>query len=609
LTQEAGMRKLGDQIDELYPPHIYPEQNQALQLRLFNDVYQAKRRTTSQEQQKKDSVLYALVGDADGTVEGAFNFPNIALEPDALEIRMEQVGEAQERYRSFTTQVINSQLSNNYINYVKNPEDEETSNNFWNSVGLAAKANERFGMRTRVHPLFYNKAVLDDPQQLGLLYDAYERGVLGAFVPDNSDIYKVVVESFVPNWQSRPEDVTARSVSRSNENIERLKQEELFEKALDVNFDRIPILPVSSDKEVDYITQGEFLTRMGIENKSDIKGDRLKNPELNRIVVDAYLQEYSRSYAETRNQAEAMTAAEQFVKDTFVIDDIGNVDQGFFDANDDIFVLTDRRRKDNISEKIRAMRETDGVDVDSMWTSWRTNLQSLGDIDANRQALLDDISDRRFDNQMRDVPIYVEEELRRLKVYFGTDPIAANNYQIRIPRVIEYAHEDHFTEDEGSWLVEVKDRMEEMNLGISPGYQEYMMISRIFADADAKTPPSQRKDDRAPMNQKQWFNWLTNQGDPMFDTFNPNQQEVRVQALKDQPITIYGYGKQTRSFCYVSDLIDGLYKMMNSKNFTGPVNLGNPNEITILELAKKIIELTNSKSKIIFKKWISEELP
>ncbi len=75
-----------------------------------------------------------------------------------------------------------------------------------------------------------------------------------------------------------------------------------------------------------------------------------------------------------------------------------------------------------------------------------------------------------------------------------------------------------------------------------------------------------------------------------------------VQALKNEPITIYGDGSQTRSFCFVSDLIEGLYKMMNQDNFIGPVNLGNPNEFTIIELAKKIIKLTNSKSKIVYKK-------
>jgi UDP-glucuronate decarboxylase len=75
-----------------------------------------------------------------------------------------------------------------------------------------------------------------------------------------------------------------------------------------------------------------------------------------------------------------------------------------------------------------------------------------------------------------------------------------------------------------------------------------------------------------------------------------------VQALKDKDITIYGDGSQTRSFCYVDDLVEGIIKMMNSRDeFVGPVNLGNPNEFTILEIAKKIIKLTDSKSKIIYK--------
>jgi len=72
------------------------------------------------------------------------------------------------------------------------------------------------------------------------------------------------------------------------------------------------------------------------------------------------------------------------------------------------------------------------------------------------------------------------------------------------------------------------------------------------------------------------------------------------QALKDEPLTVYGDGSQTRSFCYISDMIDGIYKLMNS-SLNEPVNIGNPDEITILELANKIIELTNSKSKIAYK--------
>ena len=74
-----------------------------------------------------------------------------------------------------------------------------------------------------------------------------------------------------------------------------------------------------------------------------------------------------------------------------------------------------------------------------------------------------------------------------------------------------------------------------------------------------------------------------------------------MQALRAQDITIYGDGNQTRSFCYVDDLVLGLIKLMESpKNLTGPVNLGNPVEFTILQLAEKIIKDTNSKSKIVF---------
>ncbi|MCK9438550.1 MAG: UDP-glucuronic acid decarboxylase family protein [Patescibacteria group bacterium] len=93
----------------------------------------------------------------------------------------------------------------------------------------------------------------------------------------------------------------------------------------------------------------------------------------------------------------------------------------------------------------------------------------------------------------------------------------------------------------------------------------------------------------------------------IFNTYGPkmalNDGRVMsnfiVQALKGEDITIYGDGNQTRSFCYVSDLVDGMIKMMNS-DFSGPVNLGNPNEITIKTLAERIIEKLNSKSKLIF---------
>jgi UDP-glucuronate decarboxylase len=96
----------------------------------------------------------------------------------------------------------------------------------------------------------------------------------------------------------------------------------------------------------------------------------------------------------------------------------------------------------------------------------------------------------------------------------------------------------------------------------------------------------------------------------IFNTYGPRMHpndgrvvsNFIVQALKGEPITIYGKGNQTRSFCYVDDLIDGLIRLMKTpEGFTGPVNLGNPVEFTILELAKKVIGLTASKSKIIFK--------
>ena len=94
----------------------------------------------------------------------------------------------------------------------------------------------------------------------------------------------------------------------------------------------------------------------------------------------------------------------------------------------------------------------------------------------------------------------------------------------------------------------------------------------------------------------------------IFNTYGPKMRadDGRVvsnfinQALKNKPITIYGTGNQTRSFCYVSDEIDGIWRLMQA-NYNLPVNIGNPNEFTILELAQKIKELANSKSEIIFK--------
>jgi UDP-glucuronate decarboxylase len=103
----------------------------------------------------------------------------------------------------------------------------------------------------------------------------------------------------------------------------------------------------------------------------------------------------------------------------------------------------------------------------------------------------------------------------------------------------------------------------------------------------------------------------------IFNTYGPKMHpndgrvvsNFIVQALKGNDITIYGDGKQTRSFQYVDDLIEGMIKMMSSrKDFTGPVNIGNPNEFTMLELAETIIRLTGTKSKIVHKE-ASEDDP
>lgn len=96
----------------------------------------------------------------------------------------------------------------------------------------------------------------------------------------------------------------------------------------------------------------------------------------------------------------------------------------------------------------------------------------------------------------------------------------------------------------------------------------------------------------------------------IFNTYGPrmNPDDGRVvsnfivQALKNEDITIYGDGAQTRSFCYVDDLIEGMVRMMNSRaDFTGPCNIGNPGEFTILELARKVVELTGSRSRLVYK--------
>jgi UDP-glucuronate decarboxylase len=95
----------------------------------------------------------------------------------------------------------------------------------------------------------------------------------------------------------------------------------------------------------------------------------------------------------------------------------------------------------------------------------------------------------------------------------------------------------------------------------------------------------------------------------IFNTYGPRMMpddgrvvsNFIIQALRGEDITVYGDGKQTRSFCYVDDLIEAMIRMMNQEEIIGPVNTGNPNEFTILELAEKVIKMTGSKSKIIFK--------
>ena len=102
----------------------------------------------------------------------------------------------------------------------------------------------------------------------------------------------------------------------------------------------------------------------------------------------------------------------------------------------------------------------------------------------------------------------------------------------------------------------------------------------------------------------------------IFNTYGPRMDmgdgrvvsNFIVQALKGEDITIYGDGSQTRSFCYVDDLIEGMIRLMNSREgFTGPVNVGNPGEFTIKELAEKVIEMTDSDSRIIYKELPADD--
>jgi UDP-glucuronate decarboxylase len=102
----------------------------------------------------------------------------------------------------------------------------------------------------------------------------------------------------------------------------------------------------------------------------------------------------------------------------------------------------------------------------------------------------------------------------------------------------------------------------------------------------------------------------------IFNTYGPRMHPADgrvvsnfiMQALRGEDITMFGDGQQTRSFCYVDDLIDGMYRMMNSEDgFPGPVNIGNPGEFTMLELAEKVVQLTGSKSKLRFEPLPSDD--
>jgi len=101
----------------------------------------------------------------------------------------------------------------------------------------------------------------------------------------------------------------------------------------------------------------------------------------------------------------------------------------------------------------------------------------------------------------------------------------------------------------------------------------------------------------------------------IFNTYGPRMlandgrvvSNFIIQALKGEDITVYGQGSQTRSFCFVDDLVEGMIRMMDSESFIGPVNLGNPEEYTILEFAQKIIAMTGSKSKISYKPLPSDD--
>jgi UDP-glucuronate decarboxylase len=101
----------------------------------------------------------------------------------------------------------------------------------------------------------------------------------------------------------------------------------------------------------------------------------------------------------------------------------------------------------------------------------------------------------------------------------------------------------------------------------------------------------------------------------IFNTYGPNMalndgrvvSNFIVQALRNEDITVYGDGSQTRSFCFVDDLVEGMLRLMNCEGITGPMNIGNPTETSILEFATRIINLTGSSSKIIYKPLPSDD--
>ncbi|MCH8012617.1 MAG: SDR family oxidoreductase [Candidatus Marinimicrobia bacterium] len=101
----------------------------------------------------------------------------------------------------------------------------------------------------------------------------------------------------------------------------------------------------------------------------------------------------------------------------------------------------------------------------------------------------------------------------------------------------------------------------------------------------------------------------------IFNTFGPRMalndgrvvSNFIVQALRNEPITIYGDGSHTRSFCYIDDMVDGLIKMMNQEEIIGPVNIGNPDEISIKQLAEEIVRLTQSQSEIVYESLPSDD--